>query len=161
MQCFAARQIGASDFCTQRCGDTPMSLPDQDAVCVQGNALLKACNPEDDKDTISHPNGACDHAELGCLRTECVPPGTDGSDEGVCITMRTCTEDVDCRDPVRSTCAATFLRNLYAQNATLHADNLYCLQEGCDLNETSCSPGETCLRKVIPAAAKSARHLRA
>jgi hypothetical protein len=152
MQCFAARQIGATDFCTRHCGDVPMSLPDQDAVCVQGNALLKACNPEDDKNQTAHPNGACDHAELGCLRTD-VLPHTDGTDEGVCITMRTCTENVDCRDPVRSVCAATFLRELYSQNTTLHADNLYCLQEGCDANETSCSPGETCLRKVIPAGA--------
>jgi len=154
MQCFAARQIGATDFCTQHCGDEPMSLPDQDAVCVQGNALLKACNPEDDHGPTkaAHPNGACDHAELGCLRTD-VLPHTDGTDEGVCITMRTCTDNVDCRDPVRSVCAATFLRELYSQNTTLHADNLYCLQEGCDANETSCSPGETCLRKVIPAGA--------
>lgn len=152
MQCFAARQIGATDFCTQHCGDVPMSLPNQDAVCVQGNALLKACNPEDDKNTAAHPNGACDHAELGCLRTD-VLPHTNGSDEGVCVTMRTCTKDVDCRDPVRSVCAATFLSELYSQNTTLHADNLYCLQEGCDAHATSCSPGETCLRKVIPAAA--------
>jgi len=153
MQCFAARQIGATDFCTQKCGDVPMSVPDQDAVCVQGNALLHACNPEDDNDKTGHPNGACDHAELGCLRTDVLPPKPDAQDEGVCITMRTCTQNVDCRDPVRSTCAATFLRELYAGNDSLHADNLYCLQEGCNANETSCSPGETCLKKVIPAAA--------
>jgi len=153
LQCFAARQIGATDFCTQHCEGEPMSLPDQDAVCVQGNALLKACNPEDDNDKAGHPNGACDHAELGCLRTDVLPPNADGKDEGVCITMRTCSQDVDCRDPVRSVCAATFLRKLYSQNTTLHADNLYCLQEGCDANETSCSPGESCLRKVIPAGA--------
>jgi hypothetical protein len=151
MQCFAARQIGATDFCTQKCGDTPMSLPDQDAVCVQGNALLHACNPEDDKDKAGHPDGACDHAELGCLRTDVL--NSAGSDEGVCITMRTCTQNVDCRDPVRSVCAATFLSELYSQNTTLHADNLYCLQAGCQHDKTACSPGETCLPQVIPAAA--------
>jgi len=152
MQCFAARQIGATDFCTQHCGDVPMSLPDQDAVCVQGNALLNACNPENDQDKAAYPNGACGRPEFGCLRTDVVPHD-NGSDEGVCITMRTCTENVDCRDPVRSVCAATFLRELYSQNTTLHADNLYCLQAGCEEDATSCSPGETCLPKVIPAGA--------
>jgi hypothetical protein len=153
LQCFAARQIGATDFCAQACGDVPMSLPDEGAVCVQGAVKLKACNPTDDKDTVNHPNGACDRPEFGCLRTDMVPPaGT--ADEGVCITMKTCSVNEDCRDPVRSVCAATFLRELYAgHDNTLHADNLYCLQQGCDANATSCSPGESCLRKVVPAAA--------
>jgi hypothetical protein len=67
--------------------------------------------------------------------------------------MRTCSTDTDCRDPVRSTCAATFFKQLYAgaDEKTLHADNLYCLQEGCNATNTSCSPGESCLRKVVPA----------
>jgi len=152
MQCFAARQIGATDFCAQHCGDTPMSLPDEGMVCVQGNAKLKACDPRDDLDKAGHPGGACDRPELGCLRTDVMPPDMGKKDEGVCLTMRTCSTDVDCRDPVRSTCAATFFKQLYANagEAALHADNLYCLQEGCDANHASCSPGETCLRTVIP-----------
>src|SRR5581483_7559565 len=61
MQCFAARQIGAAtDFCTERCDDVPMSLPGEGAVCVQGNAKLKACDPADDNDAVGHPHGACD-----------------------------------------------------------------------------------------------------
>ena len=150
MECFAARQIGASDFCAQTCRD-PAPLPDQGMVCVQGHAKLKACNPRDDMDKTAHPNGACDRAELGCLRTDVVPAAT-GADEGVCLTMHTCNADRDCGDPVRSTCAATFFKQLYAgaDENSLHADNLYCLQEGCDANHASCSPGETCLRTVIP-----------
>jgi len=152
MQCFAARQIGATDFCAEHCGDMPMSLPDEGMVCVQGNAKLKACNPRDDQDNVAHPGGACGRPEFGCLRTDVMPPPAGVADEGVCLTMRTCGTDKDCRDPVRSTCAATFLKELYsgATENDLHADNLYCLQEGCDRTSTSCSPGESCLRKVIP-----------
>jgi hypothetical protein len=147
MTCFAARQIGGTDFCTKKC-DLPMSLPDEDAVCVQGNAELKFCNPADDG-SDAHPLGACDRSDLGCLRTDV----QKNAAEGVCITGNPCSQDVDCRDPVRSTCAATFLKQLYTGAvADLQADHLYCLQEGCIGGDTACSPGETCLPKVIPAA---------
>lgn len=149
MTCFAARQIGGTDFCTKSC-DTPMSLPDQNAVCVQGGAQLNFCNPDDDNDKVTHPLGACDRADLGCLRTDV----ESGSAEGICITGNPCSADTDCRDPVRSTCAATFLKELYqgAKNE-IAGDHLYCLQEGCKANNQACSPGETCLRAVVPAAA--------
>jgi hypothetical protein len=146
MTCFAARQIGGADFCTKTCGDVPMSLP-EGAVCVQGNAKLKACNPEDDSNPDLHPLGACDRRDLGCLRTDVL--GT----EGVCITMNPCLTNDDCRDPVRSKCASTFLKELYVNDPGITSDHLYCLQEGCISGNTSCSPGETCLPKVIPAAA--------
>lgn len=146
MTCFAARQLGGADFCTQSCGDTPMSLPDEAAVCVQGNAKLKACDPA--ADPAAHPLGPCDRREFGCLRTDVL------SDEGVCVTMSPCLKDDDCHDPVRSTCAATFLKDLYTNAGdALRADHLYCLQKGCQKNASSCSPGETCLRDVIPESA--------
>ena len=147
LQCFAARQIGASDFCAQQCEGDPRPLPDQGAVCVQGNAKLKSCDPRNDDDKSAHPQGACDRPEFGCLRTDVL------ADEGVCLTMNPCLTDKDCHDPVRSVCAATFLKKLYAGNDSLHADHLYCLEEGCQAKRTSCSPGETCLREVIPAGA--------
>jgi hypothetical protein len=146
MTCFAARQIGGADFCTQSCKGDPRSLPDENAVCVQGNAKLKFCDPG----STDNPLGPCGRADLGCLRTDV----ESGATEGVCITGNPCIQDSDCRDPVRSTCAATFLTQLYAGVATeLKADHLYCLQEGCISGDTACSPGETCLPKVIPAAA--------
>jgi hypothetical protein len=139
MTCFAARQIGGTDFCTKKC-DMPMSLPDEDAVCVQGNAELKFCDPSADN--------ACGRPDLGCLRTDVEMNAA----EGVCITGSPCLADTDCKDPVRSTCAATFLNELYkGWNNTLPSDHLYCLQEGCVSGDTACSPGETCLPKVIPA----------
>jgi hypothetical protein len=147
MQCFAARQIGAADFCAQQCEGDPRALPAEGAVCVQGGAKLKSCNPVDDQDKVAHPKGACDSADFGCLRTDVL------TDEGVCMTMHPCLTNQDCHDPVRSVCAATFLKELYAGNDSLHADHLYCLQEGCQESNTACSPGESCLRNVIPKAA--------
>jgi hypothetical protein len=124
-----------------------MSLPDQGAECVQGGAALPTCTPS--VDTRDSPS--CGRADLGCLRTDVL------ADEGVCLTMNPCNENTDCHDPVRSTCGATFLRELYTQVATddpaFKSDHLYCLQEGCEKNGASCSPGETCLTKVIPPAA--------
>jgi hypothetical protein len=150
MTCFAARQIGGTDFCTKACGE-PMSLPEDNAVCVQGNAELKFCNPADDQNADGlHPLGACGRSDLGCLRTDVEM----GAAEGVCITGNPCLADTDCKDPVRSTCAATFLNQLYVNTKNmLPSDHLYCLQEGCVSGDTACSPGETCLPKVIPAAA--------
>jgi hypothetical protein len=149
MTCFAARQIGGVDFCSPYCGDEPMSLPDGE--CVQGNAKLKKCNPSLDSEDAP----ACGRSDLGCLRTNVI--SVEGiPDEGVCLTMNPCSVNTDCRDPVRSTCAATFLRELYTKvppadmDPTFKSDHLYCLQEGCDKNGASCSPGETCLTKVIP-----------
>jgi hypothetical protein len=152
MTCFSASQIGGSDFCVKSCGDTPMSLPQDDAVCVQGGAELQFCSPSQDFDG-AHPLGACGRADLGCLRTNV----ETGADEGVCITGSSCTTNDDCHDPVKSTCAATFLRQLYAQAGPtdLEANDLYCLQEGCKQALSACSPGEVCLPLEVPPAANA------
>jgi hypothetical protein len=146
LTCFTARQIGGTDFCTKACGPDPMSLVGGE--CVQGGAVLMGCRPSDDDDRASFPGGACGRSDLGCLRTDVL------ADEGVCLTMNPCNQNTDCRDPVRSTCGAEFLRGLYKANPQITSDHLYCLQEGCDATNSACSPGETCLKKVIPAAAK-------
>jgi hypothetical protein len=74
-------------------------------------------------------------------------------DEGVCVTMKPCSVDTDCRDPVRSTCASTFFKKLYSKNTKIRTDHLYCLQEGCFNDSSACSPGEACLMDVVPKAA--------
>ncbi|HMF41919.1 MAG TPA: hypothetical protein VKQ32_14695 [Polyangia bacterium] len=142
MTCFPASQLDGTDFCTQSCGE-PMSLPAEDAVCVQGGAKLASCNPDD----TTTPNGPCGRTDLGCLRTDVT------IDEGVCVTMQPCSQDSDCPNPVRSTCAATFLTKLYAQNPDLHSDHLYCLQEGCVADGSNCGAGQACLPKLVAAAA--------
>jgi hypothetical protein len=141
MTCFAARQLGGTDFCTEACAQ-PMSLPDENAQCVSGGAKLKSCSPSVGDDSCGRP-------ELGCLRTDVT------TDEGVCVTMKPCSVDSDCRDPVRSTCASTFFSQLYSKSTDptkVVTDHLYCLQEGCEAGNSACSPGEVCLKKVIPAA---------
>jgi hypothetical protein len=142
MTCFPASQLDGTDFCTASC-DEPMSLPGGEEVCVQGNARLRACNPAD----ATTPEGPCGRSELGCLRTDVT------TDEGVCVTMEPCTEDAHCPSFVRSTCAATFLEKLYAQNYDLHLDHLYCLQQGCVSSGASCGEGQSCLPKLVAAAA--------
>ena len=141
MTCFAASQLDGTDFCTRSCGE-PMSLPGGE-VCVQGNARLSFCDPAD----ASDPAGPCGRSDLGCLRTDVT------SDEGVCVTMQPCSTDSDCPNPVRSTCAATFLNQLYANNPDLHSDHLYCLQRDCVKGGSSCGPGQSCLPKLVTPAA--------
>ncbi len=140
MVCYPASLLDGTDFCTDACGDTPMSLGDG-TTCVEGRAELKACDP-------SVPE-SCGQSSLGCLRTDVT------SEEGVCTTMTPCTVDSDCTDPVRTTCAATFLKSIYSKNTTLEADNLYCLQKNCQSGQSSCSPGQSCLPLLVPPSANA------
>jgi hypothetical protein len=142
MVCYPASLLDGSDFCAEGCEGMAMSLPDGNQ-CVEGYAELKSCDP-----TIPD---SCGQSALGCLRTDVT------SNEGVCTTMIPCTADTDCKDPVRSTCATTFLTQLYAQDSALvttnAANNLYCLQKNCQSGASSCSPGQSCLPLLVPASA--------
>ncbi|HVV52807.1 MAG TPA: hypothetical protein VHO06_24310 [Polyangia bacterium] len=138
MVCYPASLLDGTDFCASSCGDTAMSLPDGNQ-CVEGGAELAACDP-------ATPN-SCGGSALGCLRTDVT------TDEGVCTTMIPCTADTDCKDPVRSTCATTFLTQLYAHNTSLKANNLYCLQKNCQSGASACSPGQSCLPLLVEASA--------
>jgi hypothetical protein len=142
MTCFPASQLDGTDFCTQSCGEPMSLLPEESAVCVQGNAKLRYCDPSD----TTAAEGPCGRSDLGCLRTDVT------AQEGVCMAMEPCTVDTDCPNPIRSTCAATFLKQLYP-SADLHYDHLYCLQKSCVADSSACAPGQSCLRKLIPAAA--------
>lgn len=135
MACFAARQIGAIDFCAKSC-KAATATPIDGAVCLGSDIELASCQPDDDS--------GCGPG-FSCYRTDLL------SNEGVCTTMKPCGVDSDCKDPVRSVCAATFLASVYAQADNLKRNHLYCLQTGCKASGTFCSPGETCLQDVIPA----------
>lgn len=154
MACFAARQIGASDFCTKTCDD---SGPAAGGVCLAGGSViaedtgkllqvdLRSCRPSED--TEADPHAACHQSGLGCYRTDLL------SDEGVCMTLNPCLKDVDCHDPVRSVCATSFLSTtIYPESApALQLDHMFCLQTNCKSRGTTCSPGESCLQDVLPA----------
>ena len=89
MTCFPASQLDGTDFCTQSCGDQPMTFAVDSTVCVQGGAKLAFCNPDD----TSTPSGPCGRSDLGCLRTDVT------ADEGVCLTMQPCSQDDECPTP--------------------------------------------------------------
>lgn len=149
MTCFPGSQLDGTDFCAPKCGDASdpsmSELPTGSAVCTSNNAVLKTCNPTN----TAAAGGPCGQGDFACLRTDIL------SDAGICVDMHPCQQDTDCPSPVRSTCAATFLRELYQGEPNLvpdlHLDNLYCLQRGCLANHASCGPGQTCLPAVLPA----------
>ena len=138
MVCYPASLLDGTDFCAPSCGDAAMTLADGNQ-CVEGDAELISCDPTMDD--------SCGQSALGCLRTDVT------STEGVCTTMVPCTADKDCKDPVRSTCATTFLTQLYANNDHLQANNLYCLQKDCQGGASACSPGQSCLPLLVEASA--------
>jgi hypothetical protein len=138
MVCYPGSLLDGTDFCAPGCDGLPMSLADGNQ-CVEGNAELGSCDP-----TVAD---SCGQSALGCLRTDVT------TNEGICTTLIPCTADTDCKDPVRSTCATTFLSQLYAKDTTLAANNLYCLQKNCQSGASSCSPGQSCLPLLVPAAA--------
>jgi hypothetical protein len=146
MVCYPASLLDGTDFCAPSCD--PAAAPPLGEVCVEGGAELGFCDPS--------VTNSCGQTALGCLRTDVT------SQEGVCTTMPPCTADEDCTDPVRSTCAATFLTQIYANASSALAgptppaffpDHLYCLQKNCQSGQSSCSPGQSCLPLLVPAGA--------
>jgi len=140
MMCFAGRTLGGTDFCAARCADGE-GAGGPGAICAQSGARLATCDLSDGA------GASCGNPALGCFRNNLL------SDTGTCVTISPCDADRDCRDPVRSTCASTLVKKIYANPGALKNDHSWCLQSGCQERRTACSPGETCLRDLIPAAA--------
>jgi len=136
MMCFASRPLGGTDFCAERCGADLVG--GEGALCASSGARLKTCNP-------ANGNADCGDPALGCFRNNALEDG------GICVTITPCDSDDQCRDPVRSKCAATIVREIYQNPASFKNDHLWCLQAGCQERRTACSPGESCLRDLIPA----------
>jgi hypothetical protein len=139
MTCYMARQIGARDICTERCleGDARASGPGW--RCVDTKARLSTCRP-------SEGDHACSQPATNCLRTDGL------KDEGVCMSMDTCTQDTDCRDPGRPTCMSALVQQFYGTGAGIAVDHSSCLRARCRKEGAGCAPGEACLPNVIPAA---------
>ncbi len=146
MSCVAAHQLGGRNFCATGC-DQKAANPEgtAQAIClpsgprnagVVSGATLRKCDPS--------IGNVCNDDELSCLRTDLI------KDEGVCMTINPCKTNKDCRDPVRSVCMGDLLREVYGEKAALKTDHTYCVQGGCRANKSACSPGETCLRDIIP-----------
>jgi hypothetical protein len=145
LACVPAYQLGGRNFCAAGCDVATEAADTPAAVCLPSGprsagpvsgARLPRCNPAQ--------SNSCNHEELTCLRTDLI------ADEGVCMTVNACHSDGDCRDPVRAKCMGELLRQTYGEKSQLKADHTYCLQEGCRARRTACSPGETCLRDILP-----------
>jgi hypothetical protein len=146
MACMPAYQLGGSNFCAPGCDATGDLEANAEAICVPSGprgtsspsgALLPRCNPA----LLTNTCGSA----MSCLRTDLKV------DEGVCMTVSSCSTDSDCRDPVRSKCMGELLRETFPQ-AEFKVDHTYCLQAECRARRTACSPGETCLRDILPKA---------
>ena len=141
MMCFAGRTLGGTDFCAERCEEGAGLMSVEGGMCSQSGARLQTCN------LAGGAPGDCGDPALGCFRSNVL------TDTGVCVTITPCANDSDCRDPVRSVCAASFVKKIYDTPSSFKNDHLWCLQAGCQERRTACSPGEACLRDLIPAAA--------
>jgi hypothetical protein len=134
MMCFAGGTLGGTDFCTSQC----TGAPGGDAVCSESGALLARC------DLAPGASGDCGNPALGCLRNNVL------GDKGICLSLSPCVADSDCHDPVHSVCATSFVKTIYQTPSSFKNDHLWCLQAGCQARRTACSPGESCLRDLIP-----------
>jgi hypothetical protein len=153
MVCMAAHQLGGQNFCSASCDrSTSPTDGDEAGICFAAGpadggrlsgAQLRKCVP-------TTAGNACGHTDISCLRTDLL------EDEGVCMTLTPCAKNSDCRDPVRSVCMGELLIDNYGAKAGLKADNTYCVQFGCHATGAACSPGESCLRKLVPRASRPA-----
>jgi hypothetical protein len=96
---------------------------------------LKRCRPE--------------AADPGCPRgLRCISSSTSG---GACVPVAaTCHTSDDCTSTIFNAC---FNQGELAVGEAPDAGaavTSYCLQSGCVSNDTACSPGSTCIRKVLP-----------
>jgi len=154
MVCYSGRQLGATDFCARTCDEGDLRAGDVCLPAAKGDTTMQrlalhACQPS--QDTTDDPHGACHEPTLACLTTDL----RADHDEGLCTTMSPCASNADCLNPVRPVCASSFLKDeLYPHaGSQLNLNHLFCLQVGCDKDLTACSPGESCLRRVIGTAA--------
>jgi hypothetical protein len=131
MMCFAASQLGGTDFCTEACD--PAAPAPSGFTCLTSGALLQACRPHAGPDD---PAGLCPHG-LHCYRTDLL------SDQGVCVVMPVCNVDDDCKDPARSVCAATLIREVSSLLSA--ADHLQCVKPTCKTSTSACANNEACL----------------
>jgi hypothetical protein len=144
MSCVPAYQLGGANFCASSCDAKTAAETDSTVCVVNGTetdsaapgAVLAKCAP-------SAGAAACTISGLSCLRTDL------REDDGVCMTVSPCQTSADCRDPTRATCMSKLLHDTYGDKAEFTSDHLYCLQTGCNATGSSCSPGETCLRKEL------------
>ena len=149
MACVPAYQLGGSNFCAIGC-DASGNLeaePATGSACPRARASDRAAaggraaaplQPRPSRQHLRH-RGAVLPAHRSHRRR-------GGVHHGQLVHT-----DRDCRDPIRSKCMGELCAHTYAK-ADLKADHTYCLQAECRARRTACSPGETCMRDILPPA---------
>jgi hypothetical protein len=125
--CYAGHQIGTSDFCAPTC-----TASDAEHYCTAAGAELAACDPSGSAYTCA--------SGLECVRMNVV------EDAGLCLPMEVCSEDADCRDPVRQKCLAGAVSQAYG--GAVKTNNLWCLQHGCS-DLSPCEAGYSCMTSTL------------
>jgi hypothetical protein len=140
MVCYTAQQIGGRDFCTDRCSEKEPDAERPGWRCADTRSRLRTCKPSDGE-------RACPQPETQCLRTNLL------EDEGVCVTMSTCSSNDDCLDQTRPACMAPMIRDFYPHAPGIKTDHSSCVQTGCVKFRTGCGRGESCLPLALPTSA--------
>jgi hypothetical protein len=124
----AVGQLGAPNFCAPTCTEDGPST-----VCSQGSSLQK-CQPSQ--------TGQCPEG-MNCIRTDLI------EDQGVCLPMATCTENKDCKDPIRRECFSVEMSRTYVGRTDFKKDHEFCFQNGCGNSGEACQPGTVCLPNLL------------
>jgi hypothetical protein len=136
MTCFAASQLGGTDFCAPACDPAVATGVAPGFTCVAAGALLRTCDPD--------KQGECP-GELGCFRTSLF------GKSGVCIWMTVCSDDDPCRSRTddRKVCASTVLNRILPDSSSsplpIYADSFQCIDDDC---KSGCPVDFTCLNDV-------------
>jgi hypothetical protein len=137
MVCFAASQLGATDFCADTCDGAGGPT-----LCSSSGVGLETCHPSQ-QGPGGDTAGACGGG-LSCYRNDLQ------GDRGFCVTGDVCTTDADCKSKARTTCASTLIDAIYPQRPPLALDHLSCVETDCALDAQNCPAGEVCLPSRVP-----------
>jgi hypothetical protein len=136
MTCFAASQLGGTDFCAPACDPADLAAVPPGFSCVRAGVLLRNCNPK-------NPNEC--PAGLSCFRTQLI------GDTGLCMAMTVCSDDEPCRNRAdgRNVCASSVLNRILPDASSsplpVSTNSFQCLDDDC---ASGCPEGTTCLNAV-------------
>jgi hypothetical protein len=136
MACFAASQLGGTDFCAPACDPADPAAAPAGFSCVRAGVLLRNCNPANQNDC---PSG------LSCFRTQLL------GNAGLCIRTTVCNDDDACRSRTdgRQVCSSTVLNRILPDPSStslpIATDSFQCLDDHCG---SGCPENSTCLNAV-------------
>lgn len=135
--CYTAAQSLGSSICVPRCDPSqPASCP---GVCTAAGECLRRCTVKE--------RGSCP-ANLICVRTT-ISPLESGANDGVCLPVgATCASSQQCSSAIFNRCSSEITNP--SGLAQIETSGSICTQGFCAERSTSCQPGSSCLRRVLP-----------